>query len=157
MAVKLVGSPLASVGAVGAVHATQLNALGTERTADDGNVYIYLAGVASCVEGDWVSFNATTYVAVRLAGNAVGRVAIAPAAILATNWGWFLVKGFYATSNSDTVAGAGGLFIDGTTGRVDDASVAGDFVNGAMSTAADTTNKLPVQICYPYVTDTVPA
>jgi hypothetical protein len=144
-------------GKPGDIDTVQRNPLGAEAKDVDGNVWIYLAGAASMTEGDWVSFNATTYVAVRLAADAVGRVAIAPAAILATNWGWFMVKGFYPTSNSDTVAAAGGLFIDGTTGRVDDASVAGDFVNGAVSTAADTANKLPVQISYPYVTNTVPA
>lgn len=119
--------------------------------------YVYLKGVASCLLGDWVSFNANTFTAVRLIADAVGRVAIAPAAIVAANWGWFLIAGFYATANSDTVSAAGGLFIDGTTGRVDDQSVAGDFVNGAVSTAADTANVLPVHLNYPYVTNTVPA
>lgn len=155
---NLTGSgALAVLGKPGDIDTVQRNGLGIEAHDQDGNVWIYLAGVASCVEGDWVSFNTTAYVAVRLAADAVGRVAIAPAAILAANWGWFMVKGFYPTANSDTVAAAGGLFIDGTTGRVDDQSVAGDFVNGAVSTAADTANKLPVQICYPYVTNTVPA
>lgn len=157
MAYRLSGPMAAFEGTPGDIHTLQRNPLGAEAIDDQGNVWIYLAGVASCVEGDWVSFNTTGYVAVRLAANAVGRVAIAPAAILAANWGWFMVKGFYPTSNSDTVAGAGGLFIDGTAGRVDDQSVAGDFVNGAVSTAADTTNKLPVNINFPYVTDTVPA
>lgn len=147
----------AFVGATTDIHTAQKNPLGARAFDSSGNEWIYLAGVASCVEGDWVSYNATTYVAVRLAADAVGQVAIAPAAILAANWGWFMIWGFYATSNSDTVSAAGGLFIDGTTGRVDDASVAGDFVNGAVSTAADSTNKLPVHITYPYVTNTVPA
>jgi hypothetical protein len=154
---KLVGVTQVFVGKPTEVDTVKRNPLGTEAVDDSGNIWIYLAGVASCVEGDWVSFNTSSYVAVRLIADAVGRVAIAPAAILAANWGWFLIKGFYATSNSDTVAAAGGLFIDGTTGRVDDASVAGDFVNGAVSTGADTTNKLPVHISYPYVTNTVPA
>ena len=152
-----VGHPLAAVGKPGDIDTDQRNPLGMEAVDGVGNVWIYLAGVASCLVDDWVSFNTTSYVAVRLAADAVGRVAIAPAAIVAANFGWFLVKGFYATSNSDTTAAAGGLFIDGTAGRVDDASVAGDFVNGAVSTGADVANKLPVHINYPYVTNTVPA
>lgn len=151
-----IGAALASVGLVTDIDTVQRNPLGATVTTENGNEYIYLAGVASCLALDAVSFNATTYVAVRLAADAVGRVAIAQAAILAANWGWFLVKGF-GTVNSDTVAGAGGLFIDGTTGRVDDASVAGDMIYGMVSTAADTANVLPVQLCYPYVTNTVPA
>lgn len=132
--------------------------VGTEVKDKSGNVYIYLKGVTSCAAGDWVSFNTSSYVAVRLVADAVGRVGIAMAAVdAATKWGWFLVKGFYASAASDTVAAAGGLFIDGTTGRVDDASVAGDMVFGALSTGADATNVLPVHIVYPYVGNTVPA
>jgi len=161
MAAYFTGAPLAAVGKFGDIDTVQRNPLGARMAGVDAlggyAEYVYLAGVASCVEGDYVSFNTTSYVAVRLAANAVGFVAIAPAAILAANWGWFQIYGFYPTSNSDTVAGASGVFIDGTAGRVDDASVAGDFVNGVMSTAADTANKLPVHISYPYVTDTVPA
>lgn len=144
-------------GKPGDIDTVQRNPLGLEAEDGDGNVWIYLAGVAANTEGTWVSFNASTYVAVVLAADAVGRVAVSSAAMLAVNWGWYMVKGFYTTSKSDTVAAAGGLFIDGTAGRVDDASVAGDFVNGAVSTAADTANILPVQLSYPYVTNTVPA
>lgn len=155
---KLTGPTIAAVGKPTEVDTTKRNPLGTEMIDDSGNIWIYLAGVASCVEGDWVSFNTTSYVAVRLAADAVGRVAIAPAAILAANWGWFLVKGFYATANSDSTPSVpNGLFIDGTAGRADTVSVAGDFINGAVCTGAAVANKLPVHISYPYVTNTVPA
>lgn len=146
----------AAVGAPGEIHTEQKNPLGLEATDNAGNVYIYLAGVGSTLVDDVVTFNATTFQSVRILADAVGRVAVASAAIVASNWGWYLVKGF-GTANSDTVAGAGGLFIDGTTGRVDDQSVAGDFVNGMVSTGADVANKLPVHLNYPYVTNTVPA
>lgn len=161
MAGYFVGTPMAAVGAIGDVDTVARNPIGTRckfvDTVQGLQEYVYLKGVANCAAGDWVSYNTNAYVAVRLAADAVGFVAIAPAAILAANWGWFLIYGYYATANSDTVSAAGGLFIDGTTGRVDDASVAGDFVNGAVSTAADTANVLPVHINYPYVTNTVPA
>lgn len=151
MANQLIGFQGATAGLPGDIDTVLRNPLGTLARADDGNVWIYLKGVASCLEGDWVTYNATTYQSVRLIADAVGMVAIAPAAILAANWGWFLRAGFYTTSNSDTVAGAGGLWIDGTTGRVDDASVAGDFVYGALALGADATNKLSVHISYPWV------
>lgn len=140
-----------------AVHAAKRYRLGTEKTGMDGNVYVYLKGGTSVAADSWVSFT-TTYAAVLLASDVIGRVAIAQAAIDATTkFGWFLVKGFYTTANSDTVAGANGLFIDGTAGRVDDASVAGDFIVGAFATGADATNKVPVYVDHPYVTNTVPA
>ncbi len=142
-----------------AVHSAKRFRLGTKKRAMGGNEYIYLAGVTSLGVRDVVSFNTTGYIAVRLAADAVGQVALASSVAVpttATTYGWFLIWGF-GSANSDTVAAAGGLFIDGTTGRVDDASVAGDFVNGMVSTGADATNVLPVQLQYPYVTNTVPA
>lgn len=141
-----------------AVHASKRFRLGTKKKSMAGNEYVYLAGVTSCAVGKWVSFNPTGFIAVLLAADAVGQVAIAQATVdTASKYGWFQVYGYFATASSDTVAAAGGLFIDGTAGRVDDQSVAGDFVNGAISTAADTTNALPVFLDYPYVTNTVPA
>lgn len=140
-----------------AVHAAKRFRLGTEKTDIAGNVYVYLKGGTSVAADAWVSFT-TTYAAVLLAADQIGRVAIAQATVDTTSkFGWFLVKGFYTTANSDTVAGANGLFIDGTAGRVDDQSVAGDFIVGAFATGADATNKLPVYIDHPYVTNTVPA
>lgn len=139
------------------VDGTQKQRLGLRKLDAARNEYIYLKGVSSNAVGSWVSFNTTSYVAVLLAADAVGSVGISMSTATGSQWGWFMVKGFYASSKSDTVSAAGGLFIDGTAGRVDDQSVAGDFVNGAVSTAADATNILPVQISYPYVTNTVPA
>lgn len=161
MAGYFIGHQLAATGTPGDIDTVARNPIGAMCRYVDATQglqeYVYLKGVASCLLGDSVSFNSNAYTAVRLVATAVGRVAIAPAAILAANWGWFLVFGFYPTANSDTVAGAGGLFIDGTAGRVDDASSAGNFVNGMVSTAADTANVLPVHLNYPYVTNTVPA
>lgn len=151
------GGARASIGAIGDIDTAQRNPLGMLQTTDDNNVFVYLPGVAAAAAGTWVSYNASTYVPIVLVADAVGFVAISTAAILAVNWGWFQVYGFNTVSKSDTVAAAGGLFIDGTAGRVDDASVAGDMIYGAMSTGADTANVLPVHINYPYVTNTVPA
>lgn len=153
----LIGFPSATVGDSAVIHTAALTPIGTRAFDAAGNEYIYLKGVTNCAAGKWVSFNATTFTAVLLAADAVGRVAVAMAAVDGSSYGWFQIYGFYASASSDTVAAAGGLFIDGTAGRVDDASVAGDMVYGAVSTAADTANVLPVNLSYPYVTNTVPA
>lgn len=142
-------------GIPGEIHTVQKNEVGTIATTHLGQTYVYLSGVASTLVDDWVTYTAL-FAAVRLIADAVGPVAIATAAIVASNWGWYLIKGSYATANSDTVAAAGSLWIDGTTGRVDDASVAGDNVYGAASTGADATNKLPVLISFPFVTNGTP-
>jgi hypothetical protein len=152
---KLVGHP-AKVGKPGEIHTVQVNPLGMESKDADGNTWRYLQGIAAVAEGVWVTYSAAQ-VAKILTADDVGPVAIASAAVLASQFGWFMVDGDYTTASSDTVAAANGLFIDGTPGRVDDASVAGDFVNGATARAADVANVLAVHISRPYVTNTVPA
>lgn len=129
------------------------HALGTRARDASGNEYIYALGVASTVEGSWVSWGASTYQTALLASSAIGFVGIAQAATVASTYGWYMIWGYEATTASDTVAGAGVLYIDGTAGRVDDAVVAGDLIYGAISTAADTSNVLPAIISYPYVND----
>ncbi len=152
----LVGSLLGVTGLITDIDTAQRNPLGSVARAANGNEYVYLAGAASVAANSVVTYNATTYVAALIAADAVGKVAVAQAAVLAANWGWFLINGF-GSAASDTVAGAGGLFIDGTAGRVDDASVAGDMIYGMVSTGADVANVCPVQLSYPYCTNTVPA
>ena len=165
MADQFVGHALASAGLVTSVDTVQRNMLGARIQASNGNEYVYLAGVASCAAGDFVTYNATTYVAVRLVSDAVGMVAIAPAAILAANWGWFLIKGFYSGASAlttghvlNTAIGVFSVASSAAPGAVYDCSVAGDFVNGVVvitnTLAAGST---AVQISYPYVTNTVPA
>lgn len=150
----LSGYPQTFAGDTSIVDTTATAPFGTRAIDTAGNEYVYLKGVASTAAGSWVTFNPSTGVTALLAANAVGPVAIAMAAVTAnTSYGWYMVKGTYATAASDTVAGASGLYIDGTAGRVDDAGVAGDCVFGAFSTAADSTNKLPVSIYYPFVLD----
>jgi hypothetical protein len=153
---KVLSGAQASVGAITTVDTVQKNPLGSRAFDEFNNEYIYLAGVASQVAGDWVTYT-TAFVAVRLVADAAGPVAIANAAVLAANWGWYQIYGFNTIALSDSVAAAGGLWIDNTTGKVDDSSVAGDFVYGAWSTGASTAGVLPVFVRYPYVGNTAPA
>ncbi len=161
MAGYFIGTQLAAVGLPGDVDTVARNQIGSRCQYLDATLglqeYVYLKGAASLDAGVWVSFIAATYQSVILTANAVGKVAIATGAVLAANWGWFLVDGFYAAASCDSVAAAGGLFIDATPGRVDDDSVAGDFVNGAVSIAASSSNLVGVLLAQPYVTNTVPA
>lgn len=156
MADNKIGHALASTGSLDAIDTTQRNPLGYRQLTDDGNEFIYLAGIAAVAANVAIVYNATTYVSKILTAADVGAVAIARQAILAINWGWFLIKGF-GSASSDTVAAAGGLFIDGTPGRVDDASVAGDMIYGMVSTGASVAGVCPVHLNYPMVTHTVPA
>jgi hypothetical protein len=73
----------------------------------------------------------------------------------ATNYSWFQVHGVNTIAKTDTVAADKPLYIDGTTGRADDAVVNGDLIYNAFSQTADTTNVCTVRIHYPFVTAVV--
>lgn len=148
------GPKMAGVGSPFQVDTTPLVPVGTMATDTEGNEYIYLKGVASVVAGDWVTYSGA-YQAARLAGNAIGPVAVFLAAVVADRWGWAARKGQIAGTNSDTISAASKLYIDGTAGRVDEDVVAGDLVANAYAIAADVSNKVTVNIHYPFVTDTL--
>lgn len=128
----------------------------TRFRSENGKEYIYLGGAANVDAGDWVSFDEAGAVTL-LAGNAVGCVGIAMAAIVANKFGWYQIYGVNTQAATDTVAADKQLYIDGTAGRADDANVAGDLIVGAFSVTADTSNVASVFLNYPYVTDVLGA
>lgn len=117
-----------------------------------GKEYIFLAGVASTAAGSWVTFD-EAFATTLLAANAVGPVAIASAATVASTKGWYQIYGVNTVAATDTIAADVALFIDGTAGRADDAVVTGDLIVGASSMTADTANVATVFLSYPYVTN----
>lgn len=127
--------------------------LGTRALDGNGNEYIYLKGVANTAARSVVTFD-ENFATTLIAANAVGPVAVAMAATVASTYGWYQIYG-NGSASSDTTAADKQLFIDGTAGRVDDAVVTGDLIVGMVSTAADATNVLAVWLNYPYVTDTL--
>lgn len=140
-------------GPLTAVHDSALNPVGMRYSPDGGKTeYIYLKGVASVVAGDWVVFD-EAFATTRLVADEVGPVAIAMAAVVADKYGWFQIYGVNTIAKTDTVAADAALYIDGTTGRADDAAVTGDLIMGAFSMTADTSNVATVFLNYPYVTN----
>lgn len=134
------------------VDSSEVTALGTRAVDADGNEYIYLKGVADVAANDWVSYDESHQVA-RLAANAVGRVAVAKAAVVADKYGWFQIFGTTSAA-TDAVATDKAVYIDATVGRVDDAAVTGDLVVGAWTRSTDSsTNVATVELSYPVVTD----
>lgn len=150
---NLTGSAMTFNGDTSVVDAAQVHTLGTRARDTSGNEYVYLKGVGSTTAGSWVSYD-ENYATTLLAGNAVGPVAIAMAAIDATTeFGWYQIYGVNTVAKTDTVNADKALFIDGTAGRADDAVVTGDLIVGAASMTADTSNVATVQLNYPFVTD----
>lgn len=150
---ELSGSPAVFHANTSTVDSSAQVTVGTRARDNSGNEYIYLEGVASTAAGNWVLYNLVTGTTSLLAGNDVGPVAIAMAAIVADKYGWYQIAGKNTIAMTDTIAANKQLYIDGTAGRADDADVAGDAIIGATSLSADTTNVATVNLNYPYVSD----
>lgn len=120
-----------------------------------GNEYIYLSGLAATAAGTVVVYDELGVTAL-IAANAIGPVAIAEAAVDAgTKFGWYLIHGSRTAACDAGIVDNSKVYIDGTSGRVDDTVVAGDQVNGAVFRSADTANFATVQVTYPSVSDSL--
>jgi hypothetical protein len=127
--------PQASVGALTTVDTAVTNPLGTRRRDDAGNEYIYLQGVASTAAGDVVTYD-EAFLTARSVASAVGPVAVALAAVLASQFGWYVIDGSATVNTSAAVADNAKLFLTATAGSVDDTSVAGDQIVGMIARSA---------------------
>lgn len=133
---------------------TRCRARDMSSTTDYGDgEFVYLAGVASTVRGSVVLIT-DTYGTSLIAARAIGAVAVALSANdSASSYGWYQVLG-KGVAACDTVAANAACYIDGTAGRIDDAAVAGDAVQGMRTVTADDTNTCVVNMTsYPLVGD----
>lgn len=135
------------------IHTSKKYRLGTRKRDVAGNEYVYLKGVASLADEDFVTYDTDDYTAVRAVADATGLVAVACAAVdAATSYGWFGIWGNF-TGDTATVAANKALYLTSTAGRLDDADAAGDAVVGIKTTAADSSNSCNVSMNYPFVHD----
>jgi len=98
--------------------------------------FTYLKGVASCVVGSWVTYNAYDGTSNLLAANAIGPVAISMSACGANSFGWFQISGKAVGLVAAGFADNASVFATATAGTADDAVVAGDRVKGAKGASA---------------------
>lgn len=160
MATHFNAQPQAGAGAPTDVDTTQQFPLGTELWAYDVSLgwqkLIYLQGVASTVQGSVVIFD-EAYVTTLASANGKGAVAVALAAVDATTeYGWYVIKGKVPAKVLASFADNGNVYLTATAGSVDDATVAGDLVVGAVGRSAidtPTTGQAYLQLNYPFVTD----
>ncbi len=160
-----VGHALASVGLLTDVDTTKRNPLGTRFIDDNANEYIYMQGIASLAAGDWCLYNAATasspYIVARLLTTSVnGPVAVAMAAVLASQFGWFQVWGLTPTFTAVTTDGSadGKLLSQGATvGRLVTGSVTTKNIINAVAVGAAASNTGTVFITYPYALGTFTA
>lgn len=139
-----------SAGAPGEIHSTQLNPVGIVREFSDGNHYIYLSGVASTVDGDWVCFD-NAFATTRLVTTSKGGVAIATAATVASTWGWYTYVGVDTAVCESSIVSNAYIFAL-SAGRCDDAVVKNAQVFNAVSKTAGVAGATAtVQINRPWI------
>lgn len=117
---------------------------------------IYLKGVASCVVGSWVTYNADDFSSTLLAANAIGPVAVALSACVAGEYGWFQITGKAIGKALAGFVDNANVYGTATAGSVDDAVVAGDRVQnckGASALDAPGTGLAEFEIQRPFVND----
>lgn len=136
------------------IDTSQQHEVGTVAHDGEGNVYQYMKGVASTVAGSVVTYD-ESYVTTLIAANAVGGVAVAQAATVASTWGWYQVEGSGSAKAAATVVADLPAYIDGTAGQVDDDVVSGDLIYGMIIRSTTSGGLATVQMIFrPYVNNT---
>lgn len=154
----IIRNPLVGHQQITETSTTQKHPLGTVVDADDATrgsgKFIYLKGVASTVVGSVVTYNADDWSTALITANAIGPVAVAMSANVASQYGWYQVFG-KASMKAGDVADDASVYIDTVDGQVDDAVVAGDRVQGAKFASVDdtATNLADAEIAWPFVDD----
>jgi len=122
--------------------------------------FIYLTGVASTAAGAWVTYDVDGASAL-LVASAVGPVAIAMSANVASQYGWYMIHGKHSAAlcwGSLALTSNGLVYATASAGLADDAVVSGDIVVNAKWDAAKTTggSTSAVEIYRPFVTNVDP-
>jgi len=115
---------------------TIIQARDVASTAYGSGEFIYLKGVASTAVGSWVTYNADDNSTALLAANAIGPVAIAMSASVASEFGWYQISGKAVGKALASYADNGLVYATATAGSIDDAVVAGDRVKLALGASA---------------------
>lgn len=118
--------------------------------------FIYLKGAANTAVGSWVTYNMDDGTTTLLAANAIGPVAVAMSANVASQYGWYQISGKAVGKALTGYVDNAKVYGTSTAGSVDDAVVAGDFVYNAIGASAldtPTTGYAEFEIARPFVTD----
>ena len=134
--------------------------LGTIVRAQDPTYYvgefIYLLGVASTVVGSVVTYNTDDFSTTLSAANAVGPVAVAMSINVASQYGWYQSSGKAVGKVLSGFADNGDCYLTATAGSIDDADVAGDYINGMKGASAigtPSSGLAELEISRPFVND----
>lgn len=124
-------------------------------TTDRGEAeFQYGKGITSVASGDACIISSNNDAAIRTVARSIGQVGIAMAAVVASNWGWFQVRGTAVCNVLANFADDLAVYLTGTAGNLDDAVVTGDLVYGARSAGAISGAQALVELTYPHCGDT---
>ncbi|WP_457635790.1 hypothetical protein [Persephonella sp.] len=126
-----------------------MHTLGTRAFDESGNEYIYLQGVASTAVGSWVTFDENHATALAVA-NAVGRIAVAMAAVGANQYGWYQVFGKNTVAKGSTTTADAAVYLTATAGTVSGTDVVGDMVVGAIARSTVSGGVFTAELNYPF-------
>lgn len=164
MAFAIISPNLIGAQPIAATSTTQQHPLGMLVEALDPTygpgTFVYLKGVASTALGSWVTFNYDDGTTDLLAANAIGPVAVAMSANVASQYGWYQRRGKAVAKVAASFADNGNVYATATGGTADDAVVAGDRVKGAKGASAiDTpsTGLAEMEIDNPFMDDALAA
>lgn len=134
-------------------HALGTVVRATSPTYGEGE-FIYLLGVASTAVGSLVTYNATTYqtALAPIGTNLPQPVAVAMAATVASEYGWYQISGIAVTKKGDVSIDTGVAVGVATIGVVS-ATATGKEVQGALaaSTAAASVSTINLVINRPHM------
>jgi hypothetical protein len=160
MAYTFAGSAVVGLQAIADTSTTQNHALGRiEKAVDDtygAGEFIYLKGVASTAIGSWVTYNLDDGSTALLVANAIGPVAVAMSANVASQYGWYQISGKAVGLCLASYADNGLVWGTATPGSVDDAVVDGDMVHlakGASAIGTPSGSFAEFEISRPYTDD----
>lgn len=133
------------------VNTTKRFKLGTRRQTDSTE-FIYLQGIGSTIVGSWVNFPSSTYITILsvTGATAIGRVAVAMAATLALQFGWYQIYGL-ATGSVATGAAGAKVWTTATPGRVDNSDQAVELITNAIQVGATASNLATFDLNYPFL------
>ncbi|MBB3772027.1 hypothetical protein FHS55_002636 [Angulomicrobium tetraedrale] len=118
--------------------------------------FIYLKGVANTVRGSVVVFNPDDWSTVLAVANAVGPIAVAMGATVASTYGWYQIFGKGVASVLTGFVDNADCYLTATDGSIDDTDVAGDYIRGMKGASAIGTpaaGLAEVELWYPQVAD----
>jgi hypothetical protein len=98
--------------------------------------FIYLGGAANTAVGSVVTYNADDFSTALAVAAAIGPVAVAMAATVASTKGWYQIQGKGVAKVLTGFADNANCYLTSTAGSIDDALVAGDYIAGMKGASA---------------------